>query len=329
MSDEMLISFIVPVYNAEKTISACLDSILNQSLQNFEIIVVNDGSRDNVQSVINEYVFNYPSIIKSYEKPNGGPGDTRNYGIEKSTGKYIAFVDSDDSIETNYTSIISAIIDEHNADMVIINYNRIYQKKQNIIERVYKFSKWNYYNSPVNISIMPEIIGKLEVAVWLRVIRKEILTENNLLFTKHLRGSEDLEASLKWYVSAKKIIISPEKIYNYIISENTLNFSSNNVEQFSEVINGVYTHYKKNNLAEKCHAELEYILTKHILLSNLLRLRTTNRKDKFKVFMLLRSSLTHYFPKYAVNKYLKSEPFFVRLAIYLTYKFPGLFRMIL
>jgi hypothetical protein len=76
MSDEMLISFIVPVYNAEKTISACLDSILKQSLQNFEIIVVNDGSKDNVQSVINEYVFNYPSIIKSYEKPNGGPGDT-------------------------------------------------------------------------------------------------------------------------------------------------------------------------------------------------------------------------------------------------------------
>jgi hypothetical protein len=328
MSEEILISFIVPVYNAEKTISRCLDSILNQSLQNFEIIVVNDGSNDNVQSVINEYVLNYPSIIKSYEKQNAGPGDTRNYGIEKSKGKYIAFVDSDDSIEFNYTKIVTELIDEHKADMVIINYNRMYNKKQNIFERFYKFSNWKLYNIPLNISDTPEMIGKLEVAVWLRVIKKEILTKQ-LFFSNQIKLAEDLEASLKWYVSAKRIIVSPEKIYNYLISANSLNFSSNNVEQFSEVINGVYNYFNKNNLKDKCYAELEYIFIKHILISNLLRLRVTDRKDKFKVFMLLRSSLIQYFPKYAGNKYLKSEPFYLRIAVYFSFNFPGIYRLIL
>ena len=123
MSDGIMISFIVPVYNAEKTISRCLDSILNQIIKNFEIIIVNDGSTDNVQSIIDEYAINYPAIIKSYEKSNAGPGNTRNYGIEKSSGKYIAFVDSDDSIESNYTKIVTSVIDDYNADIVIINYN--------------------------------------------------------------------------------------------------------------------------------------------------------------------------------------------------------------
>lgn len=328
MSDGIMISFIVPVYNAEKTISRCLDSILNQIIKNFEIIIVNDGSTDNVQSIIDEYAINYPAIIKSYEKSNAGPGNTRNYGIEKSSGKYIAFVDSDDSIESNYTKIVTSVIDDYNADIVIINYNRNYNKKRNFFERIYKFSNWESYNIPLNITDRPEMICKLEVAVWLRVIKKEILNKE-LLFSSHIKLAEDLEASLKWYISAKRIIIRPEKIYNYLISANSLNFSSNNVEQFSEVINNVYTYFKKNNQADKCYAELEYILTKHILISNLLRLRNTNRKDKFNVFMILRNSLNHYFPNYVGNKYLKSEPFYIRFAVYLSFKFPGIYRLIL
>ena len=82
----MKVSVILPVYNVEKYLNKCLDSLINQSLDNFEIIVVNDGSPDNSQKIIDEYVSKYPKIVKSYIKENGGLSDARNYGIKKAQG---------------------------------------------------------------------------------------------------------------------------------------------------------------------------------------------------------------------------------------------------
>ena len=83
------ISVIVPVYNVEKYIGKCLDSLVNQTLSDIEIIVVNDGSHDNSQKIIDKYVKRYPDKIKSYIKENGGQGSARNYGLEKANGEYI------------------------------------------------------------------------------------------------------------------------------------------------------------------------------------------------------------------------------------------------
>lgn len=106
------ISVIVPVYNTEQYLETCLNSIINQTYKDIEIIVVNDGTKDNSQDIINRFSNKYPQLIKSYIKENGGLSDTRNYGIEKSTGQYITFIDSDDYIshdmlEKLYESIIT------------------------------------------------------------------------------------------------------------------------------------------------------------------------------------------------------------------------------
>ena len=93
------LSIIVPVYGVEKYIDKCLDSLVKQSLKEIEIIVVNDGTKDNSQKIIDKYVKKYPEKIKSYIKENGGQGSARNYGLEKANGEYIGYVDSDDFIE--------------------------------------------------------------------------------------------------------------------------------------------------------------------------------------------------------------------------------------
>ena len=92
------ISVIVPVYNNEKYIGKCIESILKQKMQDFEIIIVNDGSTDDSEQVINKYLTLYMDKIKYYKKENGGISSTRNFGINKATGDYICFVDSDDYI---------------------------------------------------------------------------------------------------------------------------------------------------------------------------------------------------------------------------------------
>ena len=98
---EPLISIIVPVYNVEKYLKKCLDSILSQTYKNFEVIIVNDGSPDNSQKIIDEYKKKDKRIIV-LEKENGGLSSARNYGIEHANGKYISFVDADDYIEKDY-----------------------------------------------------------------------------------------------------------------------------------------------------------------------------------------------------------------------------------
>ena len=93
------VSVIVPVYNVEKYIDKCLDSLVNQTLKDIEIIVVNDGSPDNSQKIIDKYVKKYPNKVKSFIKENGGQGSARNLGMEYAKGEYISFVDSDDWID--------------------------------------------------------------------------------------------------------------------------------------------------------------------------------------------------------------------------------------
>jgi glycosyltransferase involved in cell wall biosynthesis len=329
MNKEILLSFIVPVYNSEKSLSRCLDSILNQTITDFEIIIVNDGSKDNSQSIIDKYVQEYPDFIKAYLKENGGPGDTRNFGIKNSNGKYIAFVDSDDFLEPDYCTIIKAILDEHNPDMIVINYNRIYSKNQNMFEKVYKFNDWSIFDTPIDISSTPEVICKIEVAAWLRIVKREMFKNEDLLFIKHIKGPEDLEASLKWYINVNKIIVTNKKLYNYYITSNTLNFNSSNIEQFIEVIESVCNYYKKHDKFVDLYDELEYMFTKHMLISNMLRLKEAKHNKKYEVFMLLRSTLIQYFPAFYKNRFLKSEPIYVRTAVSFSYYFPHVFYLIL
>ena len=105
---EPILSIIVPVYNVEKYLDTCLTSLVNQTVDNYEILVINDGTKDNSQEIIDRYVAEYPDTVFSYIKENGGLSDARNYGLEKARGKYIAFIDSDDSIDLNYyTDMVS------------------------------------------------------------------------------------------------------------------------------------------------------------------------------------------------------------------------------
>ena len=99
MKRKYKVSVIVPVYNVEKYLEKCLESLVNQTLKSIQIIIVNDGSSDNSQEIIDKYAKQYPNKIFSYIKENGGLGDARNYGLNYAEGEYISFVDADDWVD--------------------------------------------------------------------------------------------------------------------------------------------------------------------------------------------------------------------------------------
>ena len=112
------VSVIIPVYNVEKYISRCLESLANQTLKDLEILIVNDGSTDNSRSIIEKYLKKHSLRIKYFEKQNGGLSSARNYGLKYATGEYIAFLDSDDYVEKDMYEDMYKIAKKDDADMV-------------------------------------------------------------------------------------------------------------------------------------------------------------------------------------------------------------------
>lgn len=119
------VSVIVPVYNVEKYLERCLNSLVNQTLQDIQIIVVNDGSPDNSQEIIDRFEKEYPDKLKGYIKENGGLSDARNYGMQFVEGEYVAFVDSDDYVdETMYEKLYNKAIEE-DSELVVCGYYKV------------------------------------------------------------------------------------------------------------------------------------------------------------------------------------------------------------
>ena len=139
------VSIIIPAYNAEKTIKKCLNSVCNQTYENIEIIIVNDGSTDNSLDICEEYEKKDDRII-IISKENGGLSDARNKGIDIAKGKYITFIDSDDYVDLEFISIMVSNIEKNNSDISIISHRVIYPNT--IID---KSTKEEYVSGPEDI----------------------------------------------------------------------------------------------------------------------------------------------------------------------------------
>ena len=119
------VSVIVPVYNVENYLEKCLNSLVAQTLDGIEIIVVNDGSNDNSQQIIDGFQTKFPEKVKAFVKENGGLSDARNFGLDRANGKYIGFVDSDDYVTPDMYAELYQLAEKHNAEMVICNLHKV------------------------------------------------------------------------------------------------------------------------------------------------------------------------------------------------------------
>ena len=177
------VSIIVPIYNVEKYLPKCLDSLVNQTLDDIEIILVNDGSTDNSGIIAKQYYENHKNKIKYLEKENGGLSDARNFGIPYATGEYIAFLDSDDYIEIDSYKQMHEKAKEEDADYIECDFIWEYPNKQIIDKRL------SYNNKQ-------EMLTNVRVVAWNKLIKREIIIKNNLKFPKGLRY-EDIEFTYK------------------------------------------------------------------------------------------------------------------------------------
>ena len=205
-----IISIIIPTYNAEKYIGRCIDSALNQSYKNIEVIIVNDGSTDNTESIIKEYL-SKDTRIKYYYKDNGGSADARNYGLKVAEGKYITFADADDYMESDYCKIMLDGIYQYNADICscrAIDHHlanegddRCFQEDEypTVIEK----TQFSFFNDRYPKGVVC-VLFKKELLLGLSFAKDIFVGEDTLFFAQALH-------------KADTIAMMHKNLYHYII----------------------------------------------------------------------------------------------------------------
>lgn len=223
-----LISIIVPVYNVEEYLERCLSSLVNQTYKNIEIIVVNDGSPDASQKIIDKFTKKYPNLVFGYTKENGGLSDARNFGIKKSKGKYVIFVDSDDYVELDFCEYLYNLTQKYKVDIACCSYCNNDEIVNNT-ESIYTIGQNDIFSSYV---FEPYI----KSCVWNKIYKRSLI--KNILFD-NVRITEDIIFNSKVLPKAKRIVCSNLQKYHY----NTLNISITRSSLNLEKIKGVvYAH---------------------------------------------------------------------------------------
>ncbi|QLB51976.1 glycosyltransferase [Streptococcus sanguinis] len=203
------ISVIIPVYNAQDGIKRCVDSLLNQSFKNFEIILLNDGSKDNSLNILKEYELKY-SFVRVIDKQNEGVAVTRNKGILLAEGEYTMFMDNDDFVDSDYIETFYQAIHEKKLDLVIGGYKRVNKDNQIIFSQDIQQSEWSKY---------------IIMAPWAKVYRTEFLKTNNLEFFDYGIG-EDIVFNLAAYKTTDKIGLLDYKGYNWYYNNQSISNTS-------------------------------------------------------------------------------------------------------
>lgn len=213
-----LVSVIIPVYNAEKYLEECIDSVINQTYKNIELILINDGSTDNSQDICERYKNKY-SNINLFNITNHGVSYSRNFGISKSSGEYIIFIDADDYIEKNMIFDLVKIKEEDTTNTIIFNYSKV------------------YIDNKVEIANIPELIIEKQDLLnnfffyynkmilnqpWNKLYDSKIIKKNNINFDINLAIGEDLMFNLEYFKYCNKFRIINQYYYNYRINPDSV-----------------------------------------------------------------------------------------------------------
>ena len=301
------ISVIVPVYGVEKYIEKCISSIVNQTFDDIEIVVVNDGTKDNSIKIIEEKF--HDKRIKIYHKENGGLASARNYGITKAVGEYIFFVDSDDFLDTNCLLDMYHEITKNKVDMVICDYYKYFENGVKTHEKMIPFYDKNNYKCSV-IS-MPGAVCKL--------VKSKIIKDNKIEFLVNHYFEDN---AIMPYLCAlcPKFSYIEKPYYYYLQREGSILNKSKYDKKWEDIfdsLNYLYKKFEDGNKVCDYHDELEYIYIEYLLHAP--GLRFISYKEGEDNLKRIHDIMKKLFPNWRKNKYYQKHNFKYKIICNLFY----------
>lgn len=291
------VSTIIPVYNSEKYLRKCIDSVLNQTLREIEIILINDGSTDTSEQIIDQYVEKYPDKIYKISKENEGQGVARNIGLKYAKGEFINFLDSDDYIEKEMLEDLYNVAKERNSDIVICDYYEIINGK-NVSKKQVRFS-----HIDISKAYILSVAGPCN-----KIIKTSLLKENDIKFpTNCIYEDFAVMPALPIYTNRIEYVEKP--YYYYLIRENSsMRQSKKNSEKVKSifyVLEYLENIFKSNNKFNEYKAEIEYLYIEHLLFSGCGRfINYNNYKENINSAIEV---MREKYPNWRNNEYYKSK----------------------
>lgn len=289
------ISIIIPVYGVEKYIVKCIESIVNQTYKNLEIIIINDGTKDNSIKLVEDN-FN-DKRIKIYNRKNEGQASARNFGIKQATGKYIMFIDSDDFVDINMIKDMYDVMTKEKSNLVICDYYKYYNENNKEAIKIIPF--YDKKNSKCSVISMPGPVCKL--------FKKEIFDKYDITFLEHKCFEDNAIMPFACAVSGKFSYIN-KPYYYYVQREGSSLNKQKYDRQWEDIFDSLENLYQKfasYKMLDEYYQELEYIYIEYLLHAANLKFLPYNegRKNIPKVAKTLKTK----FPSWRKNKYYKQE----------------------
>ncbi len=275
----MKVSVIVPVYNVEEYLDACLDSLVKQTLKDIEILVVNDGSPDNSQVIIDKYVKEYPGLVKGFVKENGGQASARNIALDVAQGEYVNFVDSDDWVDLDMYENMYMKAKETNADIVICNTTDHY-KNHNVYHKPTNFTnKLRQTPSPCNKLFKRSFLGDLR-------------------FPEGKMWYEDFTFVVELLMQTDKIACCHKGYYHCNCREGSTMINNNSPKNLDIItaMNLIINFAKENNLYKKYKSDIDFMVIDHVLITTINRVTNQTHPEKNSVLKELREYVKRQVP---------------------------------
>lgn len=226
----MKISVIVPVYNVENYLEKCLNSLVNQTLQEIEILVVNDGSTDDSQKIIDEFQEKFPQKIKAFTKENGGLSDARNFGIDKASGEFLAFVDSDDYVSENMMEEMYDLAKKNEAELVICNLQKV-DENGNVTQKLTQIP--NFFEK-IDLEKNFSVFSDISYFACNKIFKKELFEGKKFQKGMHF---EDIELIPQILLQCKTLAKADAFHYQYL--ERTNSISKSHTERGLDILKAV------------------------------------------------------------------------------------------
>ena len=291
------LTIIIPVYNVENYLAKCLDSVIYPELRDYEIILVNDGSKDASSGICAAYAVRFPSLVHVITTENGGLGRARDVGIDAAAGDYLLFIDSDDYLSPDAVPEMMALLDR-GFDMCFFDIRSVSEDG-----RLLKYIHGCAKEGSFTLESFPELLFEMPSA-WNKIYRRELFTKTGIRYPGRV-WYEDMYVTPLLYTKAQKMLSVHRPWYNYLQRAGSIT-NSKNTQRNLEIIpavNAMLEAYRAAGLFEKYHAQLEYAAFYNQVLTSCTRVNladpNSNVQDE------LYADFVGKFPDYRENCYIK------------------------
>lgn len=297
-NENIKVSIVIPIYNGGKYLGACLDSVLKQTIDSYEVICVNDGSTDETYSILEKYKEKNADILKVFHIENGGVWRAREFGIKQAQGEYVGFCDCDDVVKETMCENMYRNVKNNDAQMAVCSFVRIKNNK------VGKPEMCGWGNKTICMKEHKEQFAVINTALWNKLIRRDIVTRH-IKFTNPPRVAEDMMFLLSLYPFIERISFLDTPYYYYYARENTA-MTYFNIEEIRVLEQDMYLTQKK--VMRETKEQLEWVdviqlfVMIHMGLSLVLRCKEQETKKCIRhVYEYLENNV----PNWKRNSYLR------------------------